>query len=128
MNDNPNERPLVEAHRSILGILFAQQADDVGVLWISRLDQVSDPADQQIGQTLPVVGVIVDDQRNFRLSHQVADPAERAGRNDFGLLVERNEETVSHHDEADRHDVRSAAFIRSREMGHPVPDQEAALA
>ena len=87
---------------------------------VGRLKQASFSTNLDVGKTLPVVGIIVDQKNRVRVGLKISNSTQFHQRNSLWLLVQRDKDRIPIEHEADGYDVRTAGRIDRGEVGHPM--------
>ncbi len=87
---------------------------------VGRLKQASFSTDLDVGETLPVVGIVVDEKYRVRVGLKISNSTQFRHRNSLWLLVQRDEDRIPIEHEADRDHVWTAGRIDGGKVGHPM--------
>ena len=107
---------LVELHGAILAIAGTQRGERAAAL-ARIVDDRSGSLYEQEREPSPVVGVVVDEERDRRIDGDVPHPLQGASRAPLRLGVDDEVDTVADARVAERHDVRRAVGVGGREAG-----------
>ena len=122
LGGDPEKRAVLEAHRTVLGVLPPQTGDRCGMLPFAGPDDLRRAEHQHVPQTQPVFVVLVHNERHMRVDLDISDPAESARRDPFRLLVYRADEGVLIKGEAHGDNVRPPVPVgggQPRDAGAP---------
>jgi hypothetical protein len=115
-----DDRSLVNRHAAILSVFTTQEFHGFLVSLASKY-HVSFSRDENIRQTPPVLVVTIDDQGNFWIFREVAQPFELGGRNLLGFFINRREKLFAVRNEADRDNQWLAGGIRCGQVSERRP-------
>lgn len=119
---DPENRAVLETHRTVLRVLPPQAGDCRGMLPSAGADHLRRAKHQRVPQAPPVFVVLVHNERHMRVDLDISDPAESARRDHFRLLVYRAEEDVPVKDETHGDHMRAAVPVgggQPRDAGAP---------
>jgi hypothetical protein len=94
LGHDPENRPVLETHRTVLGVLPPQTGDRQGMLPSAGVDYLRRAKHQYVPKAPPVFVVLVRNERHMWVDLDISDTAESARRDFFRLLVYRAEEDV----------------------------------
>src|SRR5258707_15798548 len=109
----------------VLDITLADQYEGLGVQRMAGWDDFGLAMDQDVGELRPVVGVLVDEQRGFVASLDIAHALELARIDAFRLFVQRDKETCAVAGIADRHGIRMTGCVRGGQASNTLPGDKA---
>jgi hypothetical protein len=115
----------VELHRAILAIADAQRGERASPL-ARIVDDRGGTLHEQEREPSPVVGVVVDEERDRGIGGDVPHPLQGPSRAPLRLGVDDEVDAVADACVAERHDVRRAVGVGGREMGDAMARERGA--
>src|SRR5262245_35083208 len=115
-----DHRRLVNRHRPVLWVLFSEKSDRRRMLAMTGHYHLGRSIDQHISQPRPVVGVVVDHERDLRILANVLDAPKLLERDALRLAVQSRVNAPSIEYETHRHHKRTARRVGRREMANAM--------
>jgi hypothetical protein len=106
-----------------LWVLRPEHGDDAGVLVGLRWSEIGHPTNHEVGQPLPILVVVVHDERDVWPLLDVPNSPELSRASSLRLGIDRNVDGITGDDETNRHDVRTTGRVDGGKMRHPVSFQ-----